>query len=116
MTIGKETIYFGGLIQGEWDDLPSGTILPLNDKGHVREIKVVDANTLAFKIRVDDIELEERLVGEEINASGFQVGPSNFREMILGKSTRIYWDPDLPDRDDMEPVKPVVWRLQSSGI
>lgn len=116
MTIGKETRYFGGLIRGEWDDLPSGTVVPVNDKGFAKEIKVVDPNTVTFTLCVDDNIWEKTLVGEEINASGFCIGPSNFREMIVGKSTHIYWDPDFPSGEDMEAVKQVGLRPQLSGI
>lgn len=115
MTIGKETTYFGGLIRGEWDDLPSGTELSVKDKGFVKEIKVVDPNTLAFKVCVDENVIEETLVGDEINASGFYIGPSNFREMLVGKATRLYWDPDRPGGEDMELVKQTVWRFQPAG-
>ncbi len=116
MTIGKETHYFGGLIHGAWEDLPSGTVLPINDKGFAKEMRVVDPNTVRFKLCVEDNVLERTLVGEEINSSGFRIGPSNFREMILGKSTYIYWDPDIPGGEDMEHAPQFPLRLQSAGI
>ncbi len=116
MTIGKETRYLGGLIRGEWDDLPSGTQLSIRDKGIVGEVKVVDPNTLAFRTQVGGKDLEQTLVGEEINASGFRIGPSNLAEMIVGKATYLYWDPDKPGGEDMEMVRQGVWRLQPTGI
>lgn len=115
MTIGKETSYVFGLVNEDWQDLPSGTVLPIRGKGFVKEIKVVDPNTLAFSIQAGENYLQRTLVGEEINASGFRIGPSNFLELITGKSTRLYWDPDKPGGEDMENVKQIAWYPQPAG-
>lgn len=90
--------------------------MPIKDKGFAKELRVVDPNTVAFTLQAGDNVLEKTLVGEEINASGFRIGPQSFREMMLGKATYIYWDPDIPGGEDMEHVPQSHFRPQLSGI
>lgn len=98
MTIESEVSYLGGYIYRDREILPEGTTLFDRSRSPVSSIFVKDPDTLVFTMDVGDESIESTLFQDEINEAGYQIGPSNIYEMLLGRSVTLYWEKDSISR------------------
>lgn len=88
----------GGYIYEDRNIVPEGTTLFDGSRSAVTSIFVKDPDTLVFTINAGGESFESTLFQDEINEAGYQIGPSNLYEMLLGRSVTLYWEKDSISR------------------